>query len=235
MSDAEAYFTSKMANPDFRAAYKDSQELSRIVTALAKARKAKGLTQKQVAKRLKIKQPSVSEFETEQKDPRVWTVQRYARAIGMRIRLTLEEVEDISDGAALPAAEESEWLERQPTSSQCDSEGLRAALQAVRELHYDLNGWPSKGPGNPVCAEVERLRGELARGQALENYGELAEVIESLPGLLRKAREKRRLTYRTAGAELEISTSVLHRIEHGGVYTSEILCRVLRWLSGGAS
>lgn len=58
-----------------------------LVLRLVKARKEAGLTQTEVAQLMGVSQPTVSEFERCLGDdgPRIATIQRYARAVEMRI------------------------------------------------------------------------------------------------------------------------------------------------------
>jgi transcriptional regulator with XRE-family HTH domain len=58
-----------------------------LVLRLVKARKEAGLTQIEVAQMMGVSQPTVSEFERCLGDdgPRIATIQRYARAVDMRI------------------------------------------------------------------------------------------------------------------------------------------------------
>lgn len=74
-----------LQNVDTRAAYEDSQSRHRVVDALVRLRNRLGLTQTAVAKQMGVKQPSVSGFETEGSDPRLSTLQRYARAVDASI------------------------------------------------------------------------------------------------------------------------------------------------------
>jgi transcriptional regulator with XRE-family HTH domain len=70
-----------LRNPEVRAAYEDSQSRHRLVDALVRMRHRLGMTQTQVARRMGVKQPSISGFETEGSDPRLSTLQRYARSV----------------------------------------------------------------------------------------------------------------------------------------------------------
>jgi transcriptional regulator with XRE-family HTH domain len=70
-----------LEDPEARAAFEDAQSRSALVDALVRVRRRLGLTQSEVARRMGVKQPSISGFETEGSDPRVSTVQRYARAV----------------------------------------------------------------------------------------------------------------------------------------------------------
>lgn len=72
-------------DPEFKTARRHIAERHRLLDSLVNVRKRKKLTQQQVADRLGISQPSVAEFEGEASDPKLSTLQRYARAVGMRL------------------------------------------------------------------------------------------------------------------------------------------------------
>lgn len=59
-------------------------------------RRAQGLTQKTMAERMETTQSCVSDFERIGGDPRIHTIQRYARAMGYRARLVLEKIPEDS-------------------------------------------------------------------------------------------------------------------------------------------
>jgi ribosome-binding protein aMBF1 (putative translation factor) len=65
---------------------------------------------------------------------------------------------------------------------------------------------------------------------SLTPYAELAEVIGSLPLLLREARRQRRLSIRAAGREMGIAFSTVDRIERGEDCALSNAMAVLRWL-----
>lgn len=84
------YLEQATENPEVRAAYEDGLETHKILDSLVALRRALRLTQTAVARRMGVKQPAVSEFENEASDPRLSTIQRYARAVEGRIRIVLE-------------------------------------------------------------------------------------------------------------------------------------------------
>ncbi|PWU48910.1 hypothetical protein DLJ46_10730 [Micromonospora globispora] len=88
--DFASYLERSTESPEVRAAYEDAQETHRILDSLVALRRALRLTQTAVARRMGVKQPAVSEFENEANDPRLSTIQRYARAVEGQIRLVLE-------------------------------------------------------------------------------------------------------------------------------------------------
>jgi len=67
---------------------------------------------------------------------------------------------------------------------------------------------------------------------AQTTYSELAQVLAALPMLLREARRTRRLSIRTAAAEMDMSFSTVNRIESGEDCILSNAVTVLRWLDG---
>jgi transcriptional regulator with XRE-family HTH domain len=63
-----------------------------VVQALIGARLARGLTQEQVAARLGLTPRSVSDFERSRFNPRLETLQRYARAVGCYVTVTVQDL-----------------------------------------------------------------------------------------------------------------------------------------------
>jgi transcriptional regulator with XRE-family HTH domain len=57
-----------------------------LVESLVQVRSDLGLTQKEVAKRMGVSQPTVSDFERLGGDPHLSTIRRYALAIGAEVR-----------------------------------------------------------------------------------------------------------------------------------------------------
>jgi ribosome-binding protein aMBF1 (putative translation factor) len=66
--------------------------------------------------------------------------------------------------------------------------------------------------------------------EPLTSYSELADVLASLPLLLREARRARGLSTRRAGAEIDCAFSTVHRIEQGEDCVLSNAVAVLRWL-----
>jgi transcriptional regulator with XRE-family HTH domain len=79
-----------LKDPQYRAAFEDSSHRYRVIDLLVRLRKARKLTQKQVAERMGVGQSTVAGFENEGSDPRLSTVQRYARAVESRCVVTLQ-------------------------------------------------------------------------------------------------------------------------------------------------
>lgn len=95
-SQFELFLAEELADDEVRAAFEDAQSRNRIVDALVRMRHRLGLTQKDVASRMGVKQPTISGFENEGSDPRVSTIHRYARAVdsvvAWEVRPQLEQV-----------------------------------------------------------------------------------------------------------------------------------------------
>ena len=78
--------------PELEAVGEDIDSLIDFMILLRDKRRAEGITQIQIAEKLDTTQSSISEFERIGGDPRIQSLQRYARAIGYRVRLELEKV-----------------------------------------------------------------------------------------------------------------------------------------------
>lgn len=78
--------------PTLVGAAEDIDGLIDFVMLLRNTRRSEGVTQVQIAERLNTTQSSISEFERIGGDPRIQSLQRYARAMGYRVRLELEKV-----------------------------------------------------------------------------------------------------------------------------------------------
>lgn len=71
----------------------------------------------------------------------------------------------------------------------------------------------------------------MSESSGLTAYAELADVLEALPLLVREARRARELSIRSAGAQMGVDPTTVHRIEQGEVATNiKIAVRALRWL-----
>lgn len=79
------------ADPAFKAALEDAQLRRSLIEALVAARRAAALTQEAVAERMRTTQSTVSEFEGVSGDKRLSTLQRYARAVGKRVRVVIDD------------------------------------------------------------------------------------------------------------------------------------------------
>lgn len=78
-------------SPEVAQALEDAEEYASLVECLVVARVKLGLTQKQIAERMGTTQSAVSNFERVGGDARYSTLQRYARAVGARVRSAVDQ------------------------------------------------------------------------------------------------------------------------------------------------
>lgn len=83
----ESYLEEALENPKVREAFEDAELVQGLIDALVELRKQQGLNQTELAAKMGVKQPTVSGFETEGSDPRISSLQRYARALDARIEM----------------------------------------------------------------------------------------------------------------------------------------------------
>ena len=81
------------AHPEARAAYEDALLRDELVASLVKARKRR--SQKAVAAAMGTTQSAISDIENGRVDPRLSTLQRYARAAGKRLAVMLREGNEV--------------------------------------------------------------------------------------------------------------------------------------------
>lgn len=67
---------------------------------------------------------------------------------------------------------------------------------------------------------------------ALTSYGELADVLASLPLLVRAERRRQQISVREAARQLDVSFATVSRIEAGEDLVLSNAVKVLRWLDG---
>lgn len=76
-------------DPEFRAHFEDAHARSALLRELVAARRGSGQTQTAVALRMATTQSTISHLEGGGSDPRLSTLQRYARAVGGCLLVTL--------------------------------------------------------------------------------------------------------------------------------------------------
>ena len=81
-----------MKDPDYRKDYDALEEEFALIAAVAKARLRSGLTQAQLAKRMKTTQSTVARLESGRGKPSTRTLQRFAKATGHRLKISFEPV-----------------------------------------------------------------------------------------------------------------------------------------------
>jgi len=89
VSSFDKLLSKKLEDPVFRAGFEDARARRELVDELVKLRVEAEITQTRLAEQMGVAQSTLSQFE-QGTDPRVSTIQRYARAIGYRIAFDLE-------------------------------------------------------------------------------------------------------------------------------------------------
>lgn len=76
-------------DPEFAEGYEEGYQEFKLGVMLKLAREQAGLTQEQVAKKLRTKKSAISRIEQHTKDIRLSTLHKYAKALGKQVRLDL--------------------------------------------------------------------------------------------------------------------------------------------------
>lgn len=79
-----------MKNPKYRSEYESLEEEFSLAAALIEARAHAGLTQEQVAQRMKTTQAVVARLEGGGTMPSTRTLEKYAKATGTRLKISFE-------------------------------------------------------------------------------------------------------------------------------------------------
>ena len=79
-----------MKDPKYRREYKALSEEFSLTAAMIEARSRAGMTQEQVARRMKTTQAAIARLESKGSRPSTSTLQRYAEATGSRLRISFE-------------------------------------------------------------------------------------------------------------------------------------------------
>jgi ribosome-binding protein aMBF1 (putative translation factor) len=79
-----------MKEPKYRKAYENLEQEFRLASALIEARARAGLTQEELAQRMKTKQAVIARLESGRTKPSTRTLERIAEATGHRLRISFE-------------------------------------------------------------------------------------------------------------------------------------------------
>jgi ribosome-binding protein aMBF1 (putative translation factor) len=82
--------TKLMKNPAYRKEYDALEEEFALIAEVAKARQRAGLSQAQLAKRMKTTQSAVARLESGRGKPSTRTLSRFAKATGHRLKISFE-------------------------------------------------------------------------------------------------------------------------------------------------
>ncbi len=77
-------------NPEYQRAYDELEVEFELARTLIDARVAAGLTQAQVAERMKTSQAAIARMEGGKVKPSAGSLERYAKAIGSRLHISFE-------------------------------------------------------------------------------------------------------------------------------------------------
>lgn len=80
-------------DPEYRAEYDKLKPEFKIARLLIKARTQAGLTQAQLAERLRTTQSTVARFESGRTNPSTNTLKKIAEATGTRLKISFEAIE----------------------------------------------------------------------------------------------------------------------------------------------
>lgn len=80
----------RMTDPKFKAAYDALEEEFALASALIEARSQADMTQGQVAQAMGTTQTAIARLESGRSMPSTRTLQRFAKATGMRLRIRFE-------------------------------------------------------------------------------------------------------------------------------------------------
>ncbi len=86
------YLNEQLQNPAFKAEYDALEPEFAIIQAMIDARKASGLTQKELAERTGIAQGDISKLENGSANPSIRTLQRLAAGMGMKLQLAFTPI-----------------------------------------------------------------------------------------------------------------------------------------------
>jgi HTH-type transcriptional regulator / antitoxin HipB len=90
MSDLKKYIAKrKKTDKKFEEGFEEGYEQFKIGVLLRQARESAGLTQEELARRLKTQKTAISRIENHAEDIKLSTLDRVAKALGKRIEVTI--------------------------------------------------------------------------------------------------------------------------------------------------
>jgi len=92
MTKLKTLHTKWMNDPEYRNAYDALEEEFALASAIAEARGRAGLTQEEVAERMHTTQSNIARLEAGRTIPSTRTLERFARAVGARLKISFEPV-----------------------------------------------------------------------------------------------------------------------------------------------
>lgn len=87
MTNWNDFLGEQLTDPEIRAEWDALEPEFAIMQAMVDARKASGLTQKELSERTGIAQADISKLENGNANPSIRTLQRLAAGLGMRVKI----------------------------------------------------------------------------------------------------------------------------------------------------
>ena len=94
MTDIRKLHKKWSENPAYQEAYEDLRPEFELASAVIAAREAAGLTQEELAERMKAKQPLIGRLESGAQNTTYKTLQRIAEATGTRLKISFESMDE---------------------------------------------------------------------------------------------------------------------------------------------
>jgi len=92
MSDVERYIAKrKKKSARFAKDFESGYQAFEFSVMLRQARERAGVTQEKIARKLRTKKSAISRIENHAEDIRLSTLEKYARALGMRLKVQLTQ------------------------------------------------------------------------------------------------------------------------------------------------
>jgi ribosome-binding protein aMBF1 (putative translation factor) len=92
MSDVEQYIEKrKKRSPKFAKDFESGYEAFEFSIMLRDARERAGITQEMIAKKLRTKKSAISRIENHAEDIRLSTLEKYAKALGKKLKVRLAD------------------------------------------------------------------------------------------------------------------------------------------------
>ena len=79
-----------LKTPEAQKAYEEMSDEIRAIRLMAEVRRETGMTQSEIAERMKTQKSNISRLENGNTDPRLSTLFSYARALGVEIEFTVK-------------------------------------------------------------------------------------------------------------------------------------------------
>lgn len=90
MSDLEKYINRrKRKDAEFAEGFEAGYSNFKVGVLLKQARERAGMSQDELARKLRTKKSAISKIENHAEDTRLSTIQRYAKALGKRVRVEI--------------------------------------------------------------------------------------------------------------------------------------------------